>query len=268
MDMEEFLSQRAVAVSQVASTSTSTGSSTSIESLNKNLEKIDTMRNVSIILGILFWIVIIVVIAKKVKKNKGNSKKQTTNSNFSSEEKRRVKDYKIDSWAEFIKIAVISGICGYIGYLIGANTDECFIYVWCAAGLPWGYSVMDKIIDDIAEIYFALASSTLWLVMVIIKFGLALLLGAIIMPIKIIISLYNIIQAHKLSKEVNSADVLTENTEEVVSNNINEMQDTKAQEKGKGNGLDNIRTLKELMDEGVITQEEFESKKKDILDKI
>ncbi len=255
MDIEEFITQRDEAVDQVASVRELT-----------NLSKNVGMNVITSLIPTLIMIIVIVCIIRKVKKNKGNSTKQTNNSKFNSEEKQKVKDYKIDSWAEFIKIAVISGICGYIGYLLGAKTDECFVYVWFAAGLPWGYNVMDKVIDDISEIYFALSSSTLWLVMVIIKFALALMLGAIIMPIKIVISLYHIMQAHQLSKEVNSAESFVEQNKEEIINEAKEMPDIKVKE--KGNELEKMKTLKELMDEGIITQEEFESKKKEILNKM
>lgn len=113
--------------------------------------------------------------------------------------------FKVDSWGELIKIIVISGIFGAIGFAIGKSSGGgVLLYTWLGAGFPWGYSVISKIIDGWVEVYMALASGWLWLITWVIKITLSALLGAIIMPIKLIISIVNIVKAHGYSKDVDS----------------------------------------------------------------
>lgn len=113
--------------------------------------------------------------------------------NYSEQTKQDAKNYKIDSWGQFIKVVLISGIFGAIGFMISSKSSDMntFTWTWGFAGFPWGYSVISKIIDDWVEVYAALASGVLWLIVFIIKIALSVFLGFILMPIKIIISLYH-----------------------------------------------------------------------------
>lgn len=85
------------------------------------------------------------------------------------------------------------------------------------------------------------------------------------MPIKLIISLYDIIHAHNLSKEVNRKEDVIVDTEEPQP--IKEEKDEKTDKKSESE-IDKIKKLKSLLDEGILTQEEFDNKKKEILAKI
>lgn len=227
-----------------------------------------------VILRFVIIIAIIVLIVFFVKK--GKKKKQTeaagktTVSKYSDADKQVARDYKIDSWGELIKIIVISGVCGLIGYWIGdAARENVVMYAFLGAGFPWGYSVISKIIDDWVELYAILASSVLWLIVFIIKIALSIFLGAIIMPIKLILSIYHIIEAQKFSKEVNKEVEIPE-AEQITKTESVDNKDEKVENKtdNSKDEVQKIKDLKELLDEGIISKEEFESKKKELLNKM
>lgn len=227
-----------------------------------------------VILRFVIIIAIIVLIVFFVKK--GKKKKQTeaagktTVSKYSDADKQVARDYKIDSWGELIKIIVISGVCGLIGYWIGdAAGENVVMYAFLGAGFPWGYSVISKIIDDWVELYAILASSVLWLIVFIIKIALSIFLGAIIMPIKLILSIYHIIEAQKFSKEVNKEVEIPE-AEQITKTESVDNKDEKVENKtdNSKDEVQKIKDLKELLDEGIISKEEFESKKKELLNKM
>ena len=182
--------------------------------------------------------------------------------NYSVQDKQAAKNYKIDSWGQFIKVVLISGIFGAIGYAISSsNTDmNTFAWTWGFAGFPWGYSVIAKIIDDWVELYAALASGTLWFIVFIIKIALSVMLGFILMPIKIIWSLYHIISAHSLDKEING------NKKE--SEDIIETEASNSENQEKNDNMQKLQDLKDLLDKGVLTQEEYDEKKKQLLEKL
>ena len=147
--------------------------------------------------------------------------------NYSEQTKQDAKNYKIDSWGQFIKVVLISGIFGAIGFMISSKSSDMntFTWTWGFAGFPWGYSVISKIIDDWVEVYAALASGVLWLIVFIIKIALSVFLGFILMPIKIIISLYHLISAHSLDKEINGKkkdinDIIDVDVTEETTNNV------------------------------------------------
>ena len=96
--------------------------------------------------------------------------------NYSEQTKQDAKNYKIDSWGQFIKVVLISGIFGAIGFMISSKSSDMntFTWTWGFAGFPWGYSVISKIIDDWVEVYAALASGVLWLIVFIIKIALSM----------------------------------------------------------------------------------------------
>lgn len=216
---------------------------------------------------ILFVILIILIILLIVTiKNKKKDDKTTVNNNYSEEDRQVVRNYKIDSWGKLIKLIIISGFTGMIGYGLAQMADEdVFMYAFLGAGFPWGYSVINKIIDDWVELWAFLASGWAWLIVFMIKIALSIFLGAIIMPIKLIISLYDIIHAHNLSKEVNRKEDVIVDTEEPQP--IKEEKDEKTDKKSESE-IDKIKKLKSLLDEGILTQEEFDNKKKEILAKI
>ncbi len=192
---------------------------------------------------------------------------------YSVADKQAAKSYKMDSWGEFIKVVLISGIFGAIGYAISSsNADmDTLAWTWGFAGFPWGYSVIAKIIDDWVELYAALASGTLWFIVFIIKIALSVMLGFILMPIKIIWSLYHLISAHSLDKEINGKKkedkvIETETVEEVQQeNNVQENDEVSS---NNDDHVQKIKDLKDLLDQGVITQEEFDQKKSELLEKI
>lgn len=216
---------------------------------------------------ILFVILIILIILLMVnisKKVKG--KKETIQNNYTEEDRQVVRDYKIDSWGELIKIIIISGFTGMIGYGLAQMTNENVVeFAFFGAGFPWGYNVISKIIDDWVELWAFLASGWAWLILFIIKIALSIFLGAIIMPIKLLISIYDIIHAHSLSKEVNKKETVESNieiVEPVIQENVKNI------EKNNDDGIEKIKKLKSLLDEGILTQEEFEKKKNELLSKI
>lgn len=188
---------------------------------------------------------------------------------YSTADKRAAKNYKIDSWGQFIKVVLISGIFGIIGFAISSSSSDMntFTWTWGFAGFPWGYSVISKIIDDWVELYAALASSTLWFIVFIIKIALSVLLGFILMPIKIIVSLYHLISAHSLDKEINGKKKEDEviETETVETNNVEE---TATESTNNDDHVQKLKELKDLLDQGVLTQEEFDQKKSELLEKI
>ena len=188
---------------------------------------------------------------------------------YSVADKQAAKSYKIDSWGQFIKVVLISGIFGAIGFAISSSSADMntFMWTWGFAGFPWGYSVISKIIDDWVELYAALASSTLWLIVFIIKIALSVLLGFILMPIKIIWSLYHLITAHSLDKEINGK----KKENEVIETETVEPSNTEEPAQETNNSDDHVQKLKELkdlLDQGVLTQEEFDQKKSELLEKI
>lgn len=216
---------------------------------------------------ILFIILIILIILLIVAiSSKGKNKTATIENNYSEEDRRVVRDYKIDSWGELIKIIIISGFTGMIGYGLAQMTNEDVVkFAFLGAGFPWGYNVISKIIDDWVELWAFLASGWAWLILFVIKIGLSIFLGAIIMPIKLLISIYDIIHAHNLSREVNKKEKVEVNTE-IVEPVIQEK--VEKTENNNADGIETIKKLKTLLDEGILTQEEFEKKKKEILAKI
>ena len=188
---------------------------------------------------------------------------------YSVADKQAAKSYKIDSWGQFIKVVLISGIFGAIGFAISSSSADMntFMWTWGFAGFPWGYSVISKIIDDWVELYAALASSTLWLIVFIIKIALSVLLGFILMPIKIIWSLYHLISAHSLDKEINGK----KKEDEVIETETVEPVNTEEPVVETNNSDDHVQKLKELkdlLDQGILTQEEFDQKKSELLEKI
>lgn len=218
---------------------------------------------------IVIVVIVVVVIVKNVNKKKA---KASSTGAVAPSLKEDVRDYKISSWGELIKIAIISGLFGAIGYLIADKSEgnQVFTYTFMAAGFPWGYSVMNKIIDDWVEIYFTWASTTLGFIVFIIKIALAFLLGAVIMPVKLIMSIYHIVDAQKISSDINKTEkmaVMEQQAQKTVApaekivepkENIIESSDERSK----------IKKVKQLYDEGLITKEEFEKKKEDIISKI
>ena len=182
--------------------------------------------------------------------------------NYSVQDKQVAKNYKIDSWGQFIKVVLISGIFGAIGYAISSSSADMNTFAWTRgfAGFPWGYSVIAKIIDDWVELYAALASGTLWLIVFIIKIALSVMLGFILMPIKIIWSLYHLISAHSLDKEVNGKK---NESEEVIETEVADSENVESND-----NMQKLKEFKDLLDQGVLTQEEFYEKKKQLLEKI
>ena len=43
--------------------------------------------------------------------------------NYSEQTKQDAKNYKIDSWGQFIKVVLISGIFGAIGFMISSKSS-------------------------------------------------------------------------------------------------------------------------------------------------
>lgn len=217
------------------------------------------------LLVILFIILIISLVRRFSRKSK---ERILSNNNYSADAKQVVRDYKIDSWSEFIRIIIISGICGFIGLFFslisGENPLICF---YGGAAFPWGYSVISKIIDDWVEFYAILRSGVLWCIIWLIKIALSVMLGFVIMPIKLITSIYNIINSHKLDKEVNKPIEKQEQEKSKTENNKNK-EEHKKNEKEETTHTRKLKELKELLDENIITKEEFEEKKKELLKKI
>lgn len=243
---------------------------------NKTREVVGLSNGSIMGLVILRFVIIVAIIAlivffvkKSKKKKQVAADGKTTVSQYSEADKQVARDYKIDSWGELIKIIVISGVCGLIGYWIGdAAGENVAMYAFFGAGFPWGYSVISKIIDDWVEIYAILASSVLWLILFIIKIALSIFLGAIIMPIKLILSIYHIIEAQKLSKEVNKEVEIPEVEQVTQAESVNKDEKVENKTDNSKDEVQKIKDLKELLDEGIITKEEFESKKKELLNKM
>lgn len=220
---------------------------------------------------IILLIVIIAIIIATISKKRSN--KNVSNEKINTVEAKKLKSeansLKISSWGELVKIIIISGIFGAIGYFLADAIDEDVVsWTFFAAGFPWGYSVIGKIIDDWVELYAVLASGVLWFILVIVKIALSLFLGAIIMPIKIIVSIYNIIKAHHLSKEVN---ITINNSKQESNSNIKTeslINDNKANTQSNNDIISKMEQLKEMKDKGLINESEFEEKKKELIAKI
>lgn len=214
-------------------------------------------------------IVLVVVIANAVKKK--DDKKSNIDSSEVKKLKMEAKDYKIDSWGELFKIIIISAFGGVIGYFFGTLLEEPVSGIILGACFPWGYSVIGKIFDDWVELYAFLASGWLWFIVFVLKIFLSLVLGAIIMPIKLVISIIHIVQAHNLSNEVDS---LTKKTVESENESIVEKEiQTSSVENNIVNQSDDevvnkLRKLKQMKDEKIISEDEYENKKKELLTKI
>ena len=225
-----------------------------------------------LIVIILIIVVAAIIVASVTKKKSKNSSTGGINNVEAMRLKDEVSSLKVSSWGELIKILVISGIFGAIGYFLADAIDEDVV-TWTifAAGFPWGYSVIGKVIDDWVELYAALASGVLWFILVIIKIALSLFLGVILMPIKIIVSIYNIIKAHNLSKEVtvtiNNSKQENAPVENTAKNDIVKKEENVSSE-DTNSIVKKMEQLKEMKEKGLINETEFEEKKKEVLSKI
>ena len=68
------------------------------------------------------------------------------------------------------------------------------------AGFPWGYKLIDKLMDDGVMFFAALAGN--FLVALIIKLILGMLVGCIAWPIIIGYRIYKFVQANNVHKSV------------------------------------------------------------------
>ena len=229
------------------------------------------------IIFILIILILVIAIVVATSKNKNQTKEeQVVQNNYSEADRLVARDYKIDSWGELLKIVIISGIFGVIGYGLSTIVDGAnpISYTFFGAGFPWGYSVISKIIDDWVEFWAFLASGWAWFIVFCIKIALSLCLGAIIMPIKLILSLYHIIHAHNLSKEVNKVTVVETDSQNVKnSTEFQEQAKTENEEtleniQNGSNEFEKIKKLNDLLKQGILTQEEFDKKKQELLSKI
>lgn len=220
------------------------------------------------IIGLIAIVIVGISNSGKKKDNKGSN---VDNSDV-KKLKREATDYKIDSWGELIKIMIISGFSGVIGYWIGTASGDAGTWAFFGACFPWGYAVIGNIIDDWVEVYAFLASGWLWLIVFALKIFLSAVLGAVIMPIKLVLSIVHIIQAHSLSKEVNSLSkdrVETENENKVKKEEkVLVSDDTNSESPSDDEVVKKLRKLKQMKDENIISDEEYENKKKELLIKI
>ena len=116
--------------------------------------------------------------------------------------KGQAKAIKKDSIGELIKMLVISVILGIIGFSIGEDFSQRFTMAWILIGFPWGWKIVNQIMTGNFMTWLIVLTESAWLVAYIIKFGLAGLIGMFAWPIKLILTIYNVVSARNLEKSV------------------------------------------------------------------
>lgn len=100
----------------------------------------------------------------------------------------------------------VSLIFGFIGYSAGKADGNGTMMAYMLAGFPWGYKMIDKLMDD-GVMFFAALAGNFW-VAFFIKLVLGMLIGCIAWPIIIGYRVYNFVAANNAHKNV------TNNTEQ------------------------------------------------------
>lgn len=125
--------------------------------------------------------------------------------NKKAQVKKNVKNYKKDTTKELIKVAIISGVLAIIGWSIGSSdgAGNAFTMAWLLAGFPWGWKIINQIMDGNMMTWLIILTEKFWIVAYIIKFGLAFLIGSIAWPIKLGLSIYHVVSAKRIENKVN-----------------------------------------------------------------
>lgn len=105
-----------------------------------------------------------------------------------------------DALKSLIIGVVVSLIFGIIGFSIGKSDGNGMMMAYMLAGFPWGYKLIDKLMDDGVMFFAALAGN--FLVAFIIKLVLGMLIGCIAWPIIIGFRIYKFVQANNIHKSV------------------------------------------------------------------
>lgn len=127
--------------------------------------------------------------------------------NMKQGHKARAKSYKKDTVKELIKLSVITIVLAVIGYSIGSSdgVGNGITMAWLLAGFPWGWKIINQLMDGNMMTWFIILTEKFWIVAYIIKFALAFFIGIFAWPIKFIITIYHVVTAKKYEKDVEKA---------------------------------------------------------------
>lgn len=125
--------------------------------------------------------------------------------NQKAQVKNNAKVYKEESLKELIKVAVVSLALGVLGFCIASSegTGQAFTMAWLLAGFPWGWKIINRLMDGNMMTWFIVLTDKFWIVAYVIKFALAFMIGAVLWPFKLGISIYHFISAKKLENNIN-----------------------------------------------------------------
>lgn len=125
--------------------------------------------------------------------------------NQKAQVKNDAKTYKKDSVKELVKVAGISLALAIIGFCISSSEGfgQAITMAWLFAGFPWGWKIINQLMDGNMMTWFIVLTDKFWIVAYVIKFALAFMIGAILWPFKLGISIYHVISAKKLENSAN-----------------------------------------------------------------
>ncbi len=135
------------------------------------------------------------------------AKQEQNYENMKQQHKEQAKNYKKDTVKELIKLCVITVVLGIIGFSIGSSDGmgNGFTMAWLLAGFPWGWRIINQLMDGNMMTWFILLTEKFWIVAYIIKFALAFFIGIFAWPIKLGITIYHVVTAKKYENNVNKA---------------------------------------------------------------
>lgn len=123
-----------------------------------------------------------------------------------AELKHKAKDIKELTKKELIGVIIKSSIGAILGFAMGINEGilSALAIAYMFAGIPWGWKFTQGFVSEAS--WWAVWFNNGWLMFfgVILKFALAILIGAVAMPIGIIKAIINFNKAKKLEQEINN----------------------------------------------------------------
>ena len=133
------------------------------------------------------------------------TREQQQQENKKVQAKVAAKDYKNETVKGLVKVALISGILGIIGFCMGSSEGigNGITFAWLLAGFPWGWKIINKIMDGNLMTWFIILTEKFWIVAYVIKFALAFMIGAFVWPFKLGISIYRVVSAKKIENNAN-----------------------------------------------------------------
>ncbi len=110
--------------------------------------------------------------------------------------KKDAKAVKNDTIKDLVIAAVLSLVCGIFGFSIGGIQG-----LLMTIGFPWGWKFINQIMTGNFMSWLIILTEKFWLVAYIIKFGLALIIGAFTWPFIIGYKIYLVVKANNFEKE-------------------------------------------------------------------